>query len=180
MLHPIANLLKNTPKWRLYLLLACALLIISELMATEADAGSWMYHRSYFTDSPPGGPPTAAVPNLQTHWAYRPAIADTGTLCVAVTASTAPTCEAGRVAIRQSFVKIGLTFVVGDASGETGPRHFFIIGNSLFDIRDSIARSEGYAPKTSLRPQPPIAIMKNCAAVAVCYCNGAVGRRVLK
>ena len=39
MSHPIANLLKNTPKWRLYLLLACALLIVSELMATEADAG---------------------------------------------------------------------------------------------------------------------------------------------
>jgi hypothetical protein len=78
MLHPVIDVLKRTPKWRLYLLLACLILIVSELTAAEADAGNWMYYRSYFTDSIPGEPPTSLVPNLQSRWAYRRPIAGTG------------------------------------------------------------------------------------------------------
>ena len=113
MLHPIAKVLKNTPKWRLYLLLACMLLIVSELMAAEADAGSWMYHRSYFTDSPPGGPPTAAVPNLQTRWAYRPAIRGTGY----------------GYAVRGGY-RINRTYLRSGQSGDTT-----IIREDWFDVR---------------------------------------------
>jgi hypothetical protein len=78
MMHSIVDVMKRTPKWRFYLLLACLLLIVSELTAAEADAGSWMYYRSYFTDSPPGGPPNALVPNLQSRWVYRRPIRGTG------------------------------------------------------------------------------------------------------
>jgi hypothetical protein len=78
MMRSIVDVMKRTPKWRFYLLLACLLLIVSELTAAEADAGSWMYYRSYFTDSVPGGPPHALVPNLQSRWTYRRPIRGTG------------------------------------------------------------------------------------------------------